>query len=169
MTVFFLLFALLSIGSAVMVITRTSPVYAALFLVLTLAAQAGLFTMLGAFFIGMLQLLVYAGAIMVLFAFIIMTVDPGTGREIIRSRVTWIIGGATVLLLAAQLIYALWLDPASRSAAADLTRTSELGSVESIGQALFTRYLVPFEIGTVLLLVTVIGAVILAARERRPS
>jgi NADH-quinone oxidoreductase subunit J len=165
-TFFFLIFAVVSVAAALLVITQRSPLYAALFLALTLCAQAGLFTLLGAFFVGVIQVLIYAGAILILFLFVIMSLNPEETTVIPRRvdlRVaSGFIGGLLVLLL----LYAL---SRSRPASAPMSTGAAEGAghVELLGEELFSTYLVPFEIGTVLLLVSILGAVVLAARHRR--
>jgi len=107
MIFFFSLFAVTSIVSAVLVITRRSPIYSALFLALTLAAQAGLFTLLGAFFIGVMQILIYAGAIMILFLFVILSLDPSESMEVLRSPILRVVSGFTAAVLVVQLVLAV--------------------------------------------------------------
>jgi NADH-quinone oxidoreductase subunit J len=168
-TFFFILFAVVSVVSALLVITRRSPVYAVLFLAVTLCAQAGLFTLLGAFFIGVIQVLIYAGAILVLFLFVVLSLDPKKSRGVLRSPVARVASGVVVVLLAVQLALAL---RRSRVVQAPIQLASDTGEVEhvgALGQELFTAYLVPFEIGSVLLLVAVLGAVVLAYRKGRLS
>lgn len=162
---FFTLFAVTSVVSAFMVITRRSPIYSALFLALTLAAQAGLFTLLGAFFIGVIQILIYAGAIMILFLFVILSLDPSESMGVLRSPVVRVASGFAVVLLLVQLVLALrhstlaW-EPVPLSAG-----EGSMDHVAALGRDIFTTYLVPFEIGTVLLLVAVLGAVVLAQKN----
>ncbi len=167
LTFFFVLFAVTAIVSAFLVITRRSPIYSALFLALTLAAQAGLFTLLGAFFIGVIQILIYAGAIMILFLFVILSLDPTESLGVLRSPVVRVASGFAVVVLVVQLVLAI-----RRSAIAWKPVTLSTGEgaeeyVAALGKDIFTTYLVPFEIGSVLLLVAVLGAVVLAQKKRK--
>lgn len=168
MTFFFVVFALVSVAAALLVITQRSPLYSALFLALTLCAQAGLFTLLGAFFVGVIQILIYAGAILILFLFVIMSLDPAESPRIVRRPAMRVASGLVAGLLVLLLLFAL-----SRSR---LVREPFLsggdegaGHVALLGKELFSTYLVPFEIGTVLLLVAVLGAVVLAHRQKGGS
>ncbi|MFC1572262.1 NADH-quinone oxidoreductase subunit J [Candidatus Eisenbacteria bacterium] len=162
---FFILFAVTSVLSALLVITRRSPVYAVLFLALTLCAQAGLFTLLGAFFIGVMQVVIYAGAILVLFLFVVLSLDPTESRGVLRRPAIRGASAVVVLLLAAQLIYALRESKMGQSPLKLSPGSGDTEHVAVLGKELFTTYLVPFEIGSVLLLVAVLGAVVLAYRK----
>jgi NADH-quinone oxidoreductase subunit J len=162
-------FAGIAVASAVLCITRTSPVASALWLVMTLFQIAALFVMLDAQFLAVLQVLVYAGAIMVLFLFVIMLLNLG------RLSLTDIKGPAG-LGLAAFLAGALGLQlfiVARTTPPADLTlppgalaaTEHSQGMVGAIAYPLFSAYLVPFEITSVLLLAAIVGAVVLAKRH----
>jgi len=161
----FALFALLALGSSLVVIAHKSPIYSTLSLVLTLFSVAVLFVLLGAPFIATLQLLIYAGAILVLFLFVIMLLNVG-GRE------EGIPGGhrmqlATAVLGALVFTGMLWL--LLRPALGGLPHaplTEEMVSLTGLAQELFAEYLLPFEIVGLLLLVAVIGATVIA---RRPT
>jgi NADH-quinone oxidoreductase subunit J len=159
-TLIFFLFAALALGSAVVVVTHKSPVYATLSLVLTLFSTAVLFVLLGAPFIAALQVLVYAGAIVVLFLFVIMllniqkeSAEAGPGAQL------WVaLFGAVVFL--GMLGLAFWRG--GFPAVGPLTE--ELVSLKGLAAALFSRYLLAFEIVGLLLLVAVIGATVAARR-----
>ncbi|HEX9691155.1 MAG TPA: NADH-quinone oxidoreductase subunit J [Gemmatimonadales bacterium] len=162
-------FAALAIVAALLCITRKNPVASALWLVVTLFAIAGLFVLLDAHFLAALQVLVYAGAIMVLFLFVIMLLNLG------RERATDIIGwGGRVatLAVAGLLVTQLWMVRGAApppeltlptGALADATRT--LGAVAMISEPLFRDYLLPFELTSLLLLAAIVGAVVLAKRK----
>jgi NADH-quinone oxidoreductase subunit J len=163
-TAVFVVFALLALGSSLVVVAHKSPIYSTLSLVLTLFSVAVLFVLLGAPFIATLQLLIYAGAILVLFLFVIMLLNVG--------REEGIPGGHRAQLVAAVLgalafAAALWLllRPAL-GAAGTAPLTEELVSLSGLAQELFAEYLLPFEIVGLLLLVAVIGATVVA---RRPT
>jgi len=158
------LFALLALGSSVVVIAHKSPIYSTLSLVLTLFSVAVLFVLLGAPFIATLQLLIYTGAILVLFLFVIMLLNIGRDEGIPgghRVQLVTAIAGALVLagMLALLLRHAVGGGPHARL-------TEEMVSLSGLAQELFTAYLLPFEIVGLLLLVAVIAATVLA---RRPT
>ncbi|MFQ6103053.1 MAG: NADH-quinone oxidoreductase subunit J [Candidatus Glassbacteria bacterium] len=167
MTFLFLFFAAVSVVPALFVITRRSPLYSALFLAITLTGQAGLFTLLGAFFVGIIQILIYAGAIMILFLFVIMSLDPEEGRSIVSSTSVQIGSGLVVGVLIIQLFYALAHSGNAHKPVTYIPQQGSMDHVALLGKELFSTYLVPFEIGSVLLLVAVLGAVVLAHRHRR--
>jgi NADH-quinone oxidoreductase subunit J len=160
----FLIFAALALGSAIVVVTHKNPVYSTMSLVLTLFSVAMLFVMLGAPFIGVLQILIYTGAILVLFLFVIMLLNvqrlsggesrvAGQGLQIFGA----LIAAALFLILVAV---ALW-----RSGIAAVKPLSAgLVSLAAFSHELFTEYLLPFEIVGLLLLVAVIGATVVARR-----
>jgi NADH-quinone oxidoreductase subunit J len=164
-TLIFLLFAALALGSALMVVAHKSPVYATLSLVLTLVSTAVLFVLLGAPFVGALQVLVYAGAIVVLFLFVIMLLNlqkdeavAGPGAQL------WVaLLGAVVFL--GLLGLAFWRG--GFPAVPPLTERSV--SLKGLAADLFGEYLLPFEIVGLLLLVAVIGATVAARRPMAPE
>jgi|GEM_PF-244519 len=158
------LFALLALGSSLVVVAHKSPIYSTLSLVLTLFSVAVLFVLLGAPFIATLQLLIYAGAILVLFLFVIMLLNVGREEGIPGGHRVQLV---TAILGALAFTGALWLllRPAL-GAAPQAALTEELVSLSGLAQELFAEYLLPFEIVGLLLLVAVIGATVVA---RRPT
>ena len=158
------LFALLALGSSLVVVAHKSPIYSTLSLVLTLFSVAVLFVLLGAPFIATLQLLIYAGAILVLFLFVIMLLNVGREEGIPGGHRVQLV---TALLGALAFTGALWLllRPAL-GAPPHAALTEELVSLSGLAQELFADYLLPFEIVGLLLLVAVIGATVVA---RRPT
>jgi NADH-quinone oxidoreductase subunit J len=162
-------FAAFAVVAAGMCITRRNPLASALWLVQTLFCLAVLYTILDAPFIGVLQVLVYAGAIMVLFLFVIMLLNigrPGAGD--LRG----LLGAAVAGLLAAGLLFQLRAVP--RMAPPDAVQLPagalealqrQQGVVGAVAAPLFDTYLVPFEITSLLLLAAVVGAVVLAKRK----
>ena len=156
-------------GSALLCITRKNPIACALWLVVTLFAVAALFVLLDAQFIAVLQVLVYAGAIMVLFLFVIMLLNLGRpGPTDIKGPLSLL--GATVLgggLLVQLLVLRQTQLPASiqlpPGAVAALQQ--QQGMVAAVANPLFNAYLIPFEIASVLLLAAIVGAVVLAKRK----
>ena len=159
----FLIFAFLSLASALVVVAHKNPVYSTMALVVTLFSVAVLFVLLGAPFIGVLQVLIYTGAIVVLFLFVIMLLNVGREESQIGSQKAQlgfsllgaaVFGGLVILALS------------SVRTGPQAALTPEFVSLEELARMLFRDYLLPFEIIGLLLLVAVIGATVLA---RRPS
>ena len=162
-TVAFWLFSALAIVSALAMVTRRNPVAAALWLVNVMFALAALYVMLGAHFLGAAQVLVYAGAIMVVFVFVVMLLNLGENDvKEQRSMGVAVAASVTACLLAAELLYMIRSQPISSAA---LTKVDE-DALAPIANSLFTDNLVAFEVTSVLLLVAVIGAVVLAKRGK---
>ena len=170
-TFHFYLFGLIAIASALVFVTRKSPIAAALWLVNTMFALAAIYIMLDAHFIGVIQVIVYAGAIMVVFLFVIMLLNLGEAGEIADARGRWptLVAGAIGLVLLTQLLVMvrgrlpeqmLTLPAAPAGGAAGAPDV--LGP---IGGPLVTRHIIAFEVAAVLLLAAMIGAVILAKRR----
>ena len=182
-TVFFYAFAALVLVSAVLCITRRNPVSAAMWLVSTMLGLAALFVLLGAQFIGIIQVLVYAGAVMVLFLFVIMLLNLGNAPSDLRGWPARLVILGIVGVLAAQLLplwrytperlaveysrSALESDPDTvfQAARAQLETAGGANVVAPVAAPMFQTYLVPFEITSVLLLTAIIGAVVLAKRR----
>ncbi len=160
--------ALIAIAAAVMMITTRNAVHSALFLVVVMASLAIFFLGLWAPFIAMVQVTVYAGAIMVLFLFVIMLL--GAERTGARLMMTWqtplAIGlAALVILLGALLLLNTAPFPVTDLPATEITQ----GTAEAIGAALYSVWLFPFEAVSILLLVAMIGAVVMTRDERKKS
>ena len=165
----FWLFGALALLGGLMCITRRSPVASALWLVQTLFSLAAIFVLLDAQFIAALQVMVYAGAIMVLFLFVIMLLN--LGRESATDMRGWA-GRLVALALGLVLVTELWVlvgSPVSgqiQLPAGTLNRVAqEQGVVGVISDSLFRTYLVPFEVTSILLLAAIVGAVVLAKRR----
>jgi NADH-quinone oxidoreductase subunit J len=142
----------------------TNPVTSAMFLVLTIACLAGLFVLLHAFFLAAVQILVYAGAVMVLFLFVIMLLDlPAEERRKIKKTgfVFGLISVGAILTMILRSLLQL-----QSPLAPDATPTLE-GSTIPLGKLLFTQYLLPFEIISVLLLVAMVGVILLSKKDLR--
>jgi len=162
-------FAGLAVVSAALCITRRNPIASALWLVVTMFQIAALFVLLDAQFIAVLQVLVYAGAIMVLFLFVIMLLNLGRGGA---SDMRGPAGLAVATLLAGALGVQLFIVARSTPPGPSLPVTSPLAAAEQVegmvgvvANPLFTTYLVPFEITSILLLAAIVGAVVLAKRQ----
>jgi NADH-quinone oxidoreductase subunit J len=168
--VHFYLFGLIAIASALAFVTRKSPVAAALWLVNTMFSLAALYVMLDAHFIGAIQVLVYAGAIMVVFLFVLMLLNLGHPNEVSDIRGTWgkVAAGfvgiailAQIMALSGSVAPKALVQPAGAGAAA----LKELNAVGVIAQPLFREHLLAFELTSILLLVAIVGAVILGKRR----
>ena len=159
----FYLFSLLAIASALLFVTRKNPVPAALWLVNVMIALAGLYVMLDAPFVGIIQVLVYAGAIMVVFVFVVMLLNLGRSEiSDIRSLGPRLGAGMVGLALLANLLVV------QRQKIPRIAPAPEVDNVvESVAASLFTDYLVAFELTSLVLLVAVIGAVLLAKKRVR--
>ena len=157
----FLGFGALLLLSSLCVILSRNPVSSALFLVLAFCSLAGLYLVLHAEFLGMVQIIVYAGAIMVLFLFVIMYLNLGHDLEsgatlILRRIIGWVAGGI-VLLQAAVLMTGRWaLGPVSAEG------IPAGGNTQVLGQVLYSRFLFPFEITSLILLVAMVGAIVIS-------
>src|SRR5262247_4140687 len=155
-------------GSALLCITRKSPVASALWLVVTLFALAALFVLLDAQFIAVLQVLVYAGAIMVLFLFVIMLLNLGRpGPSDIKGSAGIVIATILGALLLVQLLVlkgAPLPDAIQLPAGTVAEMQIRQGMVGAVANPLFEAYLIPFEIASLLLLAAIVGAVVLAKR-----
>jgi len=168
MTFFFYLFAGLAIGGGIGVVMSKNPVASLLFMVTTLASLAGTFVLLEAHFLAAIQIIVYAGAIMVLFLFVIMLLNLGHEyREDLKGGAFAVLSfgviGAIAGLLATRLPTAE-AAPAAGAVAIDAA-VAEHGAVGAIAEPLYTTYVVPFEITGILLLVAIVGAIVLAKKE----
>jgi NADH-quinone oxidoreductase subunit J len=167
-TIIFYFAAIVAIGSAVMMILQRNPVASVLYLVVSLVAQAILYVQLSALFVGALLIIVYAGAILVLFLFVIMILnlrgEPFEGRQTRMGRAAKF-GFAVILFLE---IVAMIRQMAVPVAAGGRTVqvAEDFGSVEMVATRLFREYLFPFELTSVLLLVAIVGAVVIARRDK---
>jgi NADH-quinone oxidoreductase subunit J len=159
----FYIFAALTLSGATLVIANPfsrSPVTSAMFLVLTLVSLSGLFVLLHAFFLAAVQILVYAGAVMVLFLFVIMLLDlPGEEKRRVSRSATFV-GVLAVGGLAAVLITSV-----SSSLSAPRNPATLEASAAEIGRQLFTQYLLPFELLSVLLLAAMVGVILLSKKD----
>lgn len=174
MTLIFYILALVAICSALMVVTRPNAVHSAMWLVLTFFAVAGLFILQGAEFIAAVQILVYAGGIMVLFLFVIMLVNLESVEGFVRTRLRLtsavFLAGLLVVVLAAAMRLAgvgqgVPLPDGGLPSAGNYVSTLPIGNLETVGLDLMTTYLLPFELVSIVLLVAVVGAIVLCRRE----
>ena len=170
-TLIFLLFALLAVASSLVVVMHRNPVYSTMSLVVTLFSVAVLFVVLGAPFIGALQVLIYTGAIVVLFLFVLMLLNI-TREETAISAQKVQMGGALLgaLIFGGMLALLFWSLRGSGGNGNDNPPvTEELVSMKGMAWEMFTEFLLPFEIVGLLLLVAVIGATVVARRPPQPE
>ena len=166
--ILFLILALVAISTAMGMLLSRNAVYSALFLVLNFMTVAVFYLLLGAPFIAMSQITVYAGAIMVLFLFVIMLLGAESlpGSEVLPWQ-KWLAGTLGVILL----VEAAYLLVTRAATAGQVTPpgavVNESVSIQQLGLALFQDYLLPFEVTSILLLVSMVGAIVLIRKERR--
>ena len=166
----FYVFALVAVGSAVMVISARNPVHSVLYLILTFFNAAGLFVLMGAEFLAMILVVVYVGAVAVMFMFVVMMLDINFA-ELRQGFLRYLpIGGVIGLILLAELLLILagWtLAPeAMRVAAAPLPSPDEATNTRALGQLIYTHYAYLFQIAGLILLIAMIGAIVLTHRRR---
>jgi NADH-quinone oxidoreductase subunit J len=163
-TVFWILGALTT-GSALMVILSTHPVRSILYLILTFFMISANYILMNAQFIAIVNIIVYAGAIMVLFLFVLMMLnlsqsnEPKSPVKMVAAAV--IAGGSLLVVLVAA------MRDSFVSASNIVSTTNQQGLVENLGKELFTTYVLPFEISSVLFISAIVGAVVLAKREKQ--
>jgi NADH-quinone oxidoreductase subunit J len=166
----FYLFAAVAVAASALVVLRPKPMHSVLLLIVSFGALAGLYIQLGSPFAAVIQLVIYAGAIMVLFVFVVMLLNAHREDELAAASAKGPLraGAALGILLAVELAWALaemgkgGETILQRGAAADADRIS---SVAALGRVLFTEYALAFEVTSILILVAMVGAVILAKRE----
>jgi len=163
--IFFGLCAVLAVAGAIGTVTFPNPIRGALSLLFSIVAIAGLYLQLHAPFLAAIQLIVYAGAVVVLFLFVIMLIGPAAvAPKDSRAIVARVAGG--IAATAISLLVILVLSKKTFPRISPLQ--SGFGSVEAIGELLFTEYLVPFEVASILLMVAIVGAVAVA-RGKQPD
>ena len=169
-TVIFFISAVVAVFGATMMITQRNPIASVLYLVVSLVAQAVCYVQLGALFLGAILVIVYAGAIMVLFLFVIMLLnlrgseDLGTPLKPV-SRYTKYSVSILLIVELVLVIKGVFLRTATTGIIS--MPTEEFGSVAAVAKMLFTRYLYPFELTGILLLAAIVGAVVMAKQDDR--
>ncbi len=157
----FYIFAALTLICGALVILNRNPINSAMFLVLAIASMAGLFVLLHAFFLAAVQVLVYAGAVMVLFLFVIMLLDL---KEEQRRKIKTL-GAVAGIVSVCAIAFVFWRSVSGSELPATSPGTMPEGSTVALGKLLFTNYLLPFEILSVLLLVAMVGVILLSKRD----
>jgi len=158
--VLFSVFALVCVGGAVNLLVQRHPINSALSLVVVMGALAVEFLLLGAEFVAAVQVIVYAGAVMVLFVFVIMLLNAGEEERTHGSRIAWLFGIPGVLIGSLLVAWILL----NHSGTAPVAAGALPGPPKTIGWLLFHDYLLPFEITSVLVLIAIMGAVVLASQ-----
>jgi len=162
MAILFYIFGAVAIIAALNVVLQRHPVYSALSLIVVLCAIAGEYLLLNAEFIAVIQVIVYAGAIMVLFVLVIMLLNAGEEVPSSRSRVTRWLGAPLLAAFLAEMLYVIWRYAPMIT---NVTWESPFGGPKAIGRLLFNIYVLPFELTSLLILVAILGAVVLAKKQ----
>jgi NADH-quinone oxidoreductase subunit J len=163
--VLFILLAAVAAVSGILMITRSNPIIAALFLILNFGSLAGIYLLLNAQFIAVVQVIVYAGAIMVLFLFVIMLLKPESERLVSKIIGIKTFSFIILTLIFIQLAYLIFFSHPGTSIKPDVSASINAGTVETIGRELYTNFILPFEAAGFLLLAATIGAVVLAKKK----
>jgi NADH-quinone oxidoreductase subunit J len=166
-TILFYFFGTVAVVTAILVITQHNVVHSAMFLAATLLSVAGIFLTLHAEFLAGVQVIVYVGGILVLFVFVIMLIAVNRSETERQFNRQWVLALVTSIILIIEFAYVIFkgkdsfvLPPAAAAPAIPVAGNSQL-----VGTALYTSYLLPFEIASILLLVAIVGAVVLAKKK----
>ena len=163
---FFYLFSLMAIASALLVITAKNPVHSVLFLILCFFNAAGLFILLGAEFLAMILVVVYVGAVAVLFLFVVMMLDVDF-TELRSGMLNYLpVGGVIGLILLAELVllFTTWIVPVDLKAQS--ANPEGISNTKALGEVIYTQYVFFFQTAGVILLVAMIGAIVLTLHHR---
>ncbi|MBI3903460.1 MAG: NADH-quinone oxidoreductase subunit J [Nitrosomonadales bacterium] len=168
-TIVFYLLAALSVFAAVRVITARNPVHAALFLVLAFCGMAGIWLLLEAEFLAMTLILVYVGAVMVLFLFVVMMLDI----DLVQLREgfwRWFpFGVALAAVMVFEMVWVLGNNRTAETGTALVKHDADYSNVKELGRLIYTDYVFPFELAAVLLLIAIVAAIALTLRRRKDS
>ena len=169
--ILFLLFGAVCVAGAVNLLMQRHPINSALSLIAVMAALAGEYLLLGAEFVAAVQVIVYAGAIMVLFVFVIMLLNAGAEERSTDSRVAWLLGIPGLLTGSLLVAWVLLRHAGAQTLAVggNYGAGANYGSPRAIGQLLFHEFLLPFEVTSILILIAVLGAVALATKPEKPA
>ena len=168
--VLFFMFAAVCVGGAINLLAQKHPINSALSLIVVMGSLAVIYLLLGAEFVAAVQVIVYAGAVMVLFVFVIMLLNAGVEERIPHgSRVATLLGVPALII---GLSIGIWLvsrltglDRISIGGPSVMNGTEAFGNPLAVGHLLFRDYLLPFEVTSILILIAIMGAVVLARRE----
>jgi len=165
-TFFFYAFALLTLGGAVLTITRKSAIHSAIWLIVSLAGVAGLYLLQQAEFLFVVQIMLYVGGIMLLFLFVIMLVNLDDAAKERQFNKQWWLGLGCAAVVALEVFYFIHKGAASFQLAQPVPAAPAVeGNIQQLADVLFSQYLLPFEIASILLLVAVIGSVVMAKKR----
>ena len=168
--ILFSVFGVICVAGALNLLLQTHPINSALSLVVVMGSLAVEYLLLGAEFVAAVQVIVYAGAVMVLFVFVIMLLNAGTEQHTHGSRVAWLIGLPGILAIAVILCWALLrADLGSVALGGVPLADKAFGNARDISMLLFHQFLLPFEVTSILVLIAIMGAVVLAARPDAPA
>ena len=169
-SIIYFMFAAVLLASAIAVVTVPNPVHSALFLIVSFFSAAGIWIMLQAEFLGILLILVYVGAVMVLFVFVVMmlNLDIPKKREGFKKTLALAVGlGTLIVVQMGSVIFSRLHRPSVATAATDLSIDGS--NTRMIGKVLFTQYALPFELAALILLVALVAAVAITLRNRKES
>ena len=160
---FFYFFSLLAIGTAIMVIASSQAIHSVLYLVVTMFSLASLFALLGAHFLAVIQILIYAGAILVLFLFVIMMLDLDKEGSFMRQTLgLQVLGAVTAVAFFGEVVF---LVKTLTPTLSQIERGGQsTGSIQTIGRVLFSEHLLAFELTSFLMLAAILGAVVLSKK-----
>ncbi|KQT82852.1 NADH-quinone oxidoreductase subunit J [Aurantimonas sp. Leaf443] len=167
---FFYIFALISVGAALMVVFSRNPVHSVLFLILTFVAAAGLFLLAGAEFLALILIVVYVGAVAILFLFVVMMLDLDFGRMKQGALKYAPIGAIIGVVLLAELVIAVGGGyirvPTAGVASMPIPPMEDVSNIRALGNVLYTRYILFFQLAGMILFVAMIGAIVLTLRHK---
>ena len=161
--ILFYVFAVITVASALLVVLSPNAVNAAMFLIVTFLGMAALFVLLGAYFLAVLQVLVYAGAVVVLFLFIVMLLDVKGGRRRSFRPITAVASGLALALMVGVTVV---LFSPKNLPSVEAPEVASGSSLKAFGEQLFTTYLLPMQVTGFLLLTAMIGVIILSKKVR---
>jgi NADH-quinone oxidoreductase subunit J len=161
----FLILAVTALVSAVLVITQRNPVHCVIWLVVTLFSVGGIYLMVHAEFLFAVQVILYVGGIMVLFLFVVMLVNLDVAAKQAQFRRKWQLSVFIAIVLLGELIYGLVKGKQGLSLATVSAVATSEGNTQAVGRTLYQTYMLPVEIASILLLVAMVGAVIMAKRK----
>ncbi|UPT71792.1 MAG: NADH-quinone oxidoreductase subunit J [Flavobacterium sp. JAD_PAG50586_2] len=160
----FYILSTITLASAFLTIYSKNPIHSAIYLVICMVTIVGHYLMFNAQFLAMVQLIVYAGAIMVLFLFTIMLMNLNKEDEVHKPRITRL-GAITVFILMSVVLVTIFINSKTIMGEYDYTG-EDFQSIKTLGQVLLNEYMVPFEFASILLLVAMIGVVLLSKKEK---
>jgi NADH-quinone oxidoreductase subunit J len=163
--ILFFIFAFVSVASALLLILAREPIHSALALILVMVSLAVLYLMLGAEFIAAVQIIVYAGAIMVLFVFVIMLLNAGTEERTDFSKIAKYAGIPLGIFLLLELAHWMAHSAIGKTAANGAGSANVMVSTRDLSMQLFQKYLFPFEATSILILIAILGALVLAKKD----